>query len=295
MPISQEELRAGLAGASAVVVEELEIGAEELSAADGLKVVQKFGMVTRNIDVGACAARSVEVRTLRRRANIGCAEHTLAMLLTLTRKLNRVGGRISLEQLEAAGYSPKVFDPRRTANSGWARVSGLRMLHESTLGIVGLGEIGRELALRAAPFGMRTLYYQRHQLPPSEEERLQVTYKPLDDLLQESDWVSIHLPGNDSTRGLIDRGRLARMKAGAILVNISRPQIIDRDAVIEALASGRLGGFALDTLYEVPGRSDDELLGFENVFLTPWTAAQPRFNALNDLEELIEGLAQTLG
>jgi D-3-phosphoglycerate dehydrogenase len=106
--------------------------------------------------------------------------------------------------------------------------------------------------------------------------------------------VSIHLPGNDSTRGLINRERLAQMKPGAVLINISRPQIIDREAVIEALKSGRLGGFALDTLYEVPGRSDDELLAFDNVFLTPWTAAQPRFNALNDLEEMITGLAERL-
>jgi phosphoglycerate dehydrogenase-like enzyme len=292
---SQEELAAKLPGASCAIVESLEIGPKELDAARALRVVQKFGTVTTNIDAAACAARGVEVRTLRRRANIGCAEHTLAMLLTLTRKLNRIGGRISLDQLQEAGYSPKVFDPARTANSGWARISGLRMLHESTLGIIGMGEIGREVALRAAPFGMRVLYYQRHRLPQADEERFNAAYAQLDDLLTQSDWVSIHLPGNDSTRGLINRERLSRLKPGAVLVNISRPQIIEREAVIEALNSGHLGGFALDTLYEVPGRSDDELLGFDNVFLTPWTAAQPRFNALNDLEEMITGLAERLG
>ncbi|MPZ48009.1 MAG: hypothetical protein GEU75_01625 [Dehalococcoidia bacterium] len=291
---TEEELQKHLPDASALIVESFEIGPAELEAAANLRLVQQFGMVTRHIDLAACGARGIAVRTLRRRANIGCAEHTLAMLLTLTRKLHRIGGRISLEQLREAGYAPKVFDPSKTANSGWARVSGLRMLHESTLGIVGLGEIGREVALRAAPFGMRMLYHQRRQLPPEEEQRLEVTYASLEDLLGQSDWVSIHLPGNDSTRGLIDRRRLAQMKDGAVLINISRPQIIDRDAVIEALGSGRLGGFGLDTLYEVPGRTDDDLLGFDNVFLTPWTGAQPRFNALNDLEEMITGMAQAL-
>ena len=80
------------------------------------------------------------------------------------------------------------------------------------------------------------------------------------------------------------------MKHGAVLINTSRAAIIDRDAVLEALKSGHLGGFALDPLYEEPGRPDDELLGFSNVLLTPHTAAQPRFNALRDFEELLTRL-----
>ena len=84
------------------------------------------------------------------------------------------------------------------------------------------------------------------------------------------------------------------MKPGAFLVNISRAELVDRTALIEVLKSERLGGFALDPLYEVPGRSDDELLAFDNVVLSPHIAAQPRFNALEDLAELMEGLAKEL-
>ena len=215
-------------------------------------------------------------------------------MLTLARKLHRLAGRISVEQLAQIGYRYKPFDRRHTPNSNWPRISGLRTLNESTLGIIGLGEIGREIAIRAAAFNMRILYYQRARLPPAEERELGAVYLPLETLLAESDWVVTQLPGGPATRGFIDRGRLAQMKPGAFLVNISRAEIVDRAALIGALKSRRLGGFALDPLYEAPGRSDDELLAFDNVVLSPHIAAQPRFNALDDLADLMQGLAEEL-
>lgn len=291
---SQTEMRERLPGAHALVVESLHVGHTELAAADRLAVVQKYGTITRNIDADACATGNVKILTLRRRANIACAEHTFALMLALAKKLHRLHGLISNEQLTAAGYSPQSFDRKHTAGSNWGRIGGLQMLYASKLGIVGLGEIGREVALRTAGFGMRVLYYQRTRLPAVEEQQLNAEYFPLDKLLAQSDWVAINLPGSPSTHNLIDGTRLARMKRGACLINISRAEIIERDALIAALASGHLGGFALDPLYEEPGRTDDALLKFDNVILTPHIAAQPRFNALNDIEELIVGLARTL-
>ena len=99
---------------------------------------------------------------------------------------------------------------------------------------------------------------------------------------------SIH-PAN-----FIDGGRLALMKPGASLINVSRADIVERNVLLEALRSGHLGGFALDPLYEEPGRQDDELLAFDNVILTPHMAGSPRSNGLRDMEELITGLAQAL-
>jgi phosphoglycerate dehydrogenase-like enzyme len=291
----EEELPAALSDADGLLVESYQVGPTELDAGPRLKVVQKYGTNIRNIDVEACAARGVKIITQRRRANIACAELTLALMLTFAKKLHAITGLISVEQLQAAGYSPKPFDKRHTANSGWARISGLRMLYESTLGIVGMGEIGRELARRAAPFGTRTLYFQRHRLPEADERELGVEYASFEDLLGQSDWVSIQLPITPSTRNLFDRTRFAQMKPGAFLINTARAEIVDRDALLEALRSGHLGGFALDPLYEEPGRLDDDLLALDNVVLTPHTAAQPRFNALSDLEEMILGLARALG
>lgn len=291
---SQEAFCAQLPEADAVIIESLTMGAAELALAPRLKAVQKYGTITRSIDVAACEARGIPVLTLRRRANIACAEHTMAMMLTLARKLHRITGLISIEQLEAAGYSPTVFDRRHTAFSGWPRITNLKMLHEATLGIIGMGEIGRELAVRAAAFGMRVLYFQRNKLSPEEEARYGAQYAPLDTLLAESDWVSIQLPETSATRNFFDREKFAKMKRGAVLINVSRAGIVERPALLAALNSGHLGGFALDPLYEEPGRSDDELLQFENVMLTPHTAAQPRFNALNDFRDLLRGLAGAL-
>jgi len=150
------------------------------------------------------------------------------------------------------------------------------------------------VAIRAAAFGMRILYHQRSRLPEAEERELHATYVPLEQLLAESDWVVPQLPSTPATVSFIDRIRFAQMKPGAFLVNISRADIVDRAALIEALRSGRLGGFALDPLYEAPGRSDDELLTYDNVVLSPHIAAQPRFNALDDLANMMERLAKEL-
>jgi phosphoglycerate dehydrogenase-like enzyme len=289
-----EDLRANLPGARGVIVESLKVGPDELAAGADLVAVQKYGVMPRNIDTAACAARGIKVLTFRRRANIACAEVAITLMLTLAKKMHRLAGRISAEALAAEGYVYKPFDRRHTPNSNWGRVTGVRVLQDSTLGIIGLGEIGREIALRAAAFGMRILYFQRTRLPEAEERQLQVSYLPLEQLLAQSDWIVPQVPGGPSARHLIDRTRFAQMKPGACLVNISWADLVDRAALIDALQSGRLGGFALDTLYEAPGRSDDELLGFKNVVLSPHIAAQPRFNALDDISDLLAALAKEI-
>ncbi|HEY6703015.1 MAG TPA: NAD(P)-dependent oxidoreductase [Xanthobacteraceae bacterium] len=291
---TQDELRAALPGSCALVVESLHVGNEELAAGRTLRVVQKFGWRPRNVDTAACAAKGIKVLTIRRRANIACAELAIALMLTLAKKLHRLAGRISVEQLRQIGYAYKPFDRRHTPNSNWPRISGLRTLNGATLGLIGLGEIGREIAIRAAAFGMRILYYQRTRLPEAEEHELKATYAPLEKLLAESDWVIPQLPGGPATRSLIGHAQFAQMKPGAFLVNIARADVVDRAALIEALRSGRLGGFALDPLYEEPGRGSDELLGFDNVVLAPHIAAQPRFNALDDLADMMEALSKEL-
>ena len=170
----------------------------------------------------------------------------------------------------------------------------MHTLSGATIGIVGLGEIGQEIASRAAAFGMTAFYFQRTRLSAAEEQRLNVSYQNLESLLAESDWIIPQLPLNDSTLRLIDHERLSMMKPGACIVNVSRAELIDRAALFDALRSGHLGGLALDVLYEEPGRSDDELLSFENVILTPHMAGSPRTNGLKDIEDVIAGIASVL-
>jgi phosphoglycerate dehydrogenase-like enzyme len=292
----QAELLENVPGSRAVVVESLGVGEKEIAAAGGtLRIVQKYGATTPRIDRAACDSAGVQVLTVRRRANISTAEQALTLMLALARQLNQNTNLISEEQLRAAGYSPTRYDRSHTPNGNWARIAGLVTLYQRQLGIIGLGEIGRELALRAAALEMPIVYAQRHRLPMDVEQRYQATYCPLDELLSTSDCVSIHLPRSRETDGFIGRRELGIMKPGAFLINVSQPQMVDRLALAEALASGRLGGFGLDTFYDEPGSADDPLLKFRNVIISPHLGGSPRFNSLDDIEELLVNIGKELG
>ena len=293
---NQEALLGKLSGATVVVVEELAVGAAEIAAAGGsLRCVQKYGFTTRNINHAACDKAGVKVSTLRRRANIATAEHGLALMLALARQLTQNANLISEEQLRAAGYQPTTYDRSHTPNGNWARISGLVTLYGKQLGIIGLGEIGRELALRAIALGMRIVYTQRTRLPVEVEQQYQATYVSLNELLAISDCVSLHLPRGSATRGFIGRRELSLIKPGAFLINVSQPYLVDRDALRDALASGRLGAYGLDTFYEEPGDAGDPLLKFRNVIITPHLGGSPRQNWLDDIEELLVNISRTLG
>ena len=126
-------------------------------------------MLFRNIDTAACEARGIKVLGVRRRANIACAEHAFALMLSLARKLTGLSGLISVDQLPSDKLPYRPFDRRHTPGANWGRFSGTRTLYGSAIGIIGLGEIGREIAIRAGAFGMTTLYYQRTRLPDADE------------------------------------------------------------------------------------------------------------------------------
>lgn len=294
MVASQEEFAAALPEADGVVIEDLELGAAELTTAPRLKVVQNFGTVTRNIDGAACAERGIPVHTLRRRVNIAVAEHAFAMMIALAKRICEITGRIDEKSLHDAGFPARMYDRRHAAAANWARVDGLGTLYGATIGALGLGEIGREVAGRAAAFGMKVLYHQRNRAPAEVEQALSARYVGFEELLAESDYISIHLPLTQATEGMIDAAAIGRMKKGARLVNISRANIIDRDALIAGLESGRLGGAGLDVHYKEPAEPGDALLRFPNVVLTPHTAVASRANATADMEELVGNLVDAL-
>ena len=270
MAHDQEALRAQLPDADAVVTEALEIGSEELALALKLKVVQNFGLDTRNIDLEALAR---------------------ALMLAVGRKICETNGALDFASLEALGYKPAMFDTDHISGGNWARVTGLKNLQGSTLGAFGLGEVGREGASRAKAMGMQIIYHQRRQLAPEVEAEWNAEYVSFDDMLARADFVSIHVPLNDATRGMVDATAFARMKDGAILINASRAHIVDRDALIAALDSGRLGGAGFDVQYQEPLTGEESLKDYPNVVLSPHIAVGPRTEALADMEEIIANLA----
>ena len=292
---SQSELRAELRGATVAVVEELGFGAEEIKTGGGsLKFVQKYGLTTRNIDHTACERNCVNILTIRRRANISTAEQGLMLMLALARQVTRNANLISVEQLKTAGYQPTTYNRAHTPNGNWARIPDMVTLYQKCLGIVGLGEIGRELALRAIALGMTIVYTQRSRLPAEVEKQYNATYLSLPELLAASDFVSLHLPRSPATVNFIGERELALIKPGAFLINVSQPNLVERNALRQALESGRLGGFGLDTFYEEPGDANDPLIKFPNVIVTPHLGGSPRWNSLDDIEEVIVNLGRLL-
>jgi phosphoglycerate dehydrogenase-like enzyme len=282
----QADLRRKIAAADGVIVESLRVGAEELGAASRLAIVQKFGGIAANIDLDACARHGVAVATLRRRVNVAVAEQAFAMMIALAKRVCELNGVVGEQALRAAGYDPKPYDRRYTGNSNYGRISGIRTLAGSSLGLIGLGEIGRELARRARAFEMDVLYHQRTRLSPADEAALGARFVPLMELMATSDYMSIQVPLNDTTRGMVGRPQLEGVKPGAILVNAARADLIDRGALMDALGSGRLGGYGIDVGYEEPAKPGEPLLGRRNVIYMPHTGVAARQNALSDMEEM---------
>ena len=300
--LGQEDFAEKVPRADAVVVESLLVGEAELAVAPRLRAVLKFGALPSNVDLVACQRAGVRVEVQRRHVNVAVAEHAMAFMLALAKRLPEVGGVVTAAGLVAAGFDPTPFDRRYTGNSNFARIPGLGTLAGATLAIVGLGEIGREIARRAAAFEMRVRYFQRHRVEAVEEWALHASYGSLEEILPTADYVSLNLPLTPATRGFIGARALASMKPGAVLVNVARAELVDRVALLEALDSGHLGaldsghlgGFALDVGYEEPAAPDDALLGRPNVLLTPHSAVGSRWNGIHDMEEMYAKLWRAL-
>ena len=274
--------------ADAVLVESFAVTRAALARAKRLRAVQRFGGAPVGIDVEACKERRIAVFTLRRVVNVAVAEQVFALLIALSKRIVEFNRVVTAEQLRAAGYPFRSYDRRYIGGSNYGRIPGLRTLHGATLGIVGLGEIGREVAVRANAFEMSILYHQRNRLAPADEMALGARHVPLGELMANSDYIVVQLPLNDSTRGIIDRKALDALKPGAILVNAARAHLVDREALIDALKSGRLAGLGMDIGYAEPAEPDDPLLAFDkgNVILQPHLAIAHRENGLRDMRQL---------
>jgi phosphoglycerate dehydrogenase-like enzyme len=283
----QADLAAAISDADAVIVESLRIDAPMLAHARRLALVQKFGVLTRNIDLAACSAANIPVQTLRRVGNIAVAEHAFSLMATLAKQICEYNHVVTRPALEARGLTIRDRSPY-IGYSNPAGIPGLKTLHGATLGIIGFGEVGREIARFAAAFEMKTIYFQRTRLAATEEAALGVAYAPLRDLLAQSHYAIVQLPLNQTTRDILGRDELGCARPGMILVNVARAELVNHQALVEALDSGRIGGFALDVGYSEPTATDEPLLRFKsgNVILTPHTAIGARQNALLDMETM---------
>ncbi len=250
---TQTEMLAGVPGLAGLLpVNGAPVNATVLAAAGpGLRVVAQFGVGYDNIDVAAARACGVVVTNTPDVLVEATADVAFGLLLAAARRFG--------EGQTAA----------REARWQWAQ--GLlwgRDVHEATLGIVGLGRIGTAVARRAQGFGMRLLYTGRSR-KPELEVALGARYLPFEELLQQSDFVSLHCALTPDTVGLIGTEALSRMKPSAVLVNTGRGPLVDQAALVEAVRSGRLAGAGLDVTDPEPPRPDDPVLHTPGIFVTP--------------------------
>jgi glyoxylate reductase len=218
----------------------------------GLMVISNFGVGVDHIDLEAARQRGVPVGNTPAIVDGATADMTFALLLAAARNLV-VGDRYA----RSADFTH--YDPRLLLG---------QEVHGSTLGIVGMGGIGRQVARRARGFDMTVLYHNRRQDPQAEAD-LGVTYASLTELLRRADFVSLNVPLTAETRGMIGREQLALMKPTAILINAARGGVLDHAALLEALAQRRIGGAALDVTEPEPLPRDHPLLALDNVIIAP--------------------------
>jgi glyoxylate reductase len=221
-----------------------------------LKIVSNYAVGFDNIKVPDATERGIVVtNTPSDEVNEAVAEHTWALILSLTRRV--------VEADEAT---------RRGAYKGWEPDIFLGMsLAGKTLGIVGMGRIGTMVARRAGGFNMKVLYTKRSP-DPEAEKNFGVQFASLDDLLSQSDVVSMHVPLTDETRHMINKDTLAKMKKGAFIVNTARGPVIDEHDLVSALRDGHIAGAALDVFDNEPN-IHPELIGMSQVVTTPHIAS----------------------
>jgi glyoxylate reductase len=224
-----------------------------------LKVISNFGVGVDHIDLEAARARGIPVGNTPNVLDGATADMTFALLMAIARKIV-VGERYA--------RSPAFthYDPGYMLGSE---------VHGQTLGIVGMGNIGRQVARRARGFEMPVLYHNRRRDEAAEAE-LGASYRTLDELLRESDFVALNLPLTAESRNLIGRAQLALMKPTAFLINAARGGVVDHDALAEALRDGVIAGAALDVTEPEPLPRDHPLLSLDSALIVPHLGSATR-------------------
>lgn len=229
-------------------------------AGPGLRVVSNYAVGYDNIDVAACAARGVAVGNTPGVLTETTADLAFALLAAAARRVAE-GDRYVRAGRWVAWQPMLLTGPD---------------IHGATLGIVGFGRIGQAMARRASGFGMRVLYWSRTRLDPGRERELGVAWSAFEDLLAQSDFVSLHVSLTPETHHLLGARELTRMKPSAILVNTTRGAVVDQAALVDALRSGRLAGAALDVTDPEPPSPDDPLLGLDSCLVVPHIGSASR-------------------
>lgn len=265
---SEEEMKQAISGAKLLIVKRKPVDAALLElAGPELKVVAKLSHWPLGVDLVACEQRGVTVEMLPQLSGISVAEQAMMLILACARTL--VPGHLGTVN---GSYRDHGLEPAVTAERSfafkWLPVKPFEVF-EKTLGIIGYGEIGMELTTRARGFGMNVIYNKRTRLDQDTETSLGVSYRSLDDLVAESDFISLHSPHTPETDKLLGRKQFEMMKSTAFVINTARGGEIDEEALVNALKTGQIAGAGLDVFVEEPVPYDHPLLSLDNVVTSP--------------------------
>jgi len=251
--LTKEELKQKVSGSDAVISYLTDrIDQDIIDRGTKLKIIANYGAGFNNIDVTYASERGIWVTNTPNVLHETTADLTWAMILGAARRI--VSADRYTREGKFQGWGAKLF------------LGG--DVHEKTLGIIGLGEIGRSVARRAIGFNMRTLYYQRNRLPKEEEKKLNAEHVTFEQILRESDFLTLHVPLTEETEYMIGNDEIALMKKTAYLIHTARGKIIDDYALVAALREGRLAGAALD-VYEAEPELTEGMRELDNLMILP--------------------------
>jgi phosphoglycerate dehydrogenase-like enzyme len=281
-----------LSGAQAIVTRYRSIRGEHLDVAGPvLRLVQVQGGGAHRVDLEAARSRGIAVAVMPSRGAIAVAEHTLSLMLALARQTVR-GHRETAE----GAYRRHSIEPLATSETviafNWLQYKDVGELYGKTLGLLGFGEIGQEVARRARAFGMTVLYHKRRPLPGEVEAEMEVRYTGLEELLRESDWVSLHAPHTPETERLLDERKLALLKPTAFLINTARGGLVDEEALARALEKGRIAGAGLDVFVKEPLPADHPFTRLPSVVLSPHLGGGAGGGHRRHVEDIIQNVAR---
>lgn len=235
-----------------LITQSIYVTGEQLRRAKHLKMIQKYGIGVDKIDCKAAEELNIPICITAGANSVPVSEMAIGLMLAVNRRIPYVDKAVRAGQWPKAEMRAQCY-----------------MLQGKTIGLVGIGNIAKQVAKRLSGFDVKEIvYYDIFRLCEEKEQELHVRYVPLDELMAVSDVISIHVPLTDETRGMISAERIGMMKPTAILINTARGFIIDQDALIDALREKKIRGAGLDAFEEEPLSADSPLLALENLVLT---------------------------
>lgn len=250
-PLKEKELIPLIGNFDAMIAGLDEITSKVIENAKNLKIIARYGTGTDNVDLQAAKEAGICVTNTPGANSVSVAELAIGLALAASRNI--------------------ISGSNKTKSGGWPRLSG-SSLYGKTFGIVGLGHIGKEVGARLSTFNVKILAYDIFQ-DNNFASKYAIEFSDMDKLLGSSDIVSLHIPVSGETKQMINKTTLSKMKKGAILINTSRGELIDEEALFESLVSGHLKAAALDAFNQEPPGLDNKLIALDQVIATPHMGA----------------------